>query len=329
MAATRIADIIVPEVFNPYMNERIVNASRLVRAGIVTPDPAMNALAIQGGKLINLPFFKELSGDDEVLSDTTPLTVNPISTGQDVARLHMRGKAWGSNDLAKALAGADPMKAIGDFVLSWWDVKEQTLLVKTLAGMFADNAANDAGDLILDASIADGVNATASNKIGGDVVLDAAQKLGDVQDRLTAIAMHSVPYSRLLKLNLITFVPTADQSAQIATYLGKEVIVDDAMPVAAGGTSGNVYTSYLFGAGAIARGEGQAPTPTETDRDTLQGEDILIHRRHFILHPRGVKWTESSVAGKSPTNAEAALAANWDRVYNAKNIRIVQLRTNG
>jgi hypothetical protein len=329
MAATRIADIIVPEVFNPYLREQVINQSRLVRAGIVVPDPAMNALAMQGGKLINIPFFKELDGDDEVLSDTTPLTPGSIGTGQDQARLHMRGRAWGVNDLAKALSGDDPMRAIGDFLVSYWDVREQALLVASLKGVFADNVANDASDLVHDVAIADGNNAADGNKIGSTAVLDACQKLGDVQDRLTAIAVHSVVYNRLLKLNLITFVPVSGQQAQIPTYLGKELLVDDAMPVVAGGTSGYIYTSFLFGRGSVARGEGQAPVPTETDRDSLQGDDILVNRRHFLLHPRGIAWQDDSVAGKSPTNTEAAAASNWDRVYNKKNIRIVALKTNG
>ena len=97
----------------------------------------------------------------------------------------------------------------------------------------------------------------------------------------------------------------------------------------AGGTSGWVYSSYLFGSGAVGRGEGAAPVPTETDRDSLAGEDVLINRRHYILHPRGIAFQSASVAGSSPTNAELALSANWDRVYNSKNIRIVELKTNG
>src|SRR5699024_3674039 len=103
--------------------------------------------------------------------------------------------------------------------------------------------------------------------------------------------------------------------------MGKRVIVDDGMPV-----NGDVFTSYIFGAGAFGLGNGGAPVPTETDRDSLAGEDILINRQHFILHPRGVKFTDSSVTGKSPTNAELENQANWNRVYENKNIRIVAFK---
>lgn len=327
--ATKISDIIIPEVFNPYVVEKTAEKSALIQSGIVVPDAQINELAMKGGTIVKMPFFSDLTGDDEVLSDAGSLTPGKIGTGQDQARLFMRGKAWGVNDLAKALSGEDPMKAIADLVAAYWSRREQAVLVQILNGVFADNLANDSGDLISNIAIEDGDNAAAANLIGGEAVIDAAFKLGDAAGGLTAIAMHSIPYSRLLKNDLIDFVPDSEGKMTIPTYLQKRVIIDDGCPVADGGTSGKKYTSYLFGGGAIGRGEGEAPVPVETDRDSLAGEDYLIHRRHFLLHPRGIKWTEASVAGESPTNAELATAGNWDRVYEKKNIRLVKLVTNG
>ena len=98
----------------------------------------------------------------------------------------------------------------------------------------------------------------------------------------------------------------------------KRVIIDDSCPVASG-----VYTTYLFGPGAIGLGNGAAPVPTETDRDSLAGDDILINRKHFILHPRGVKWV-GTAAGASPTNTELTTGTNWSKVYEDKAIRMVK-----
>lgn len=53
---------------------------------------------------------------------------------------------------------------------------------------------------------------------------------------------------------------------------------------------------------------------------------MLVNRRHFILHPRGVAFQNDSVAGASPTNAELATGTNWARVYDNKLIRIVQFK---
>lgn len=330
MAETRVADIVKPDVFNPYVVERTAELSALVQSGIVVRDPAIDTLARTGGNIISLPFFTDLTGDDEVLSATGgSLTVGKIESGTDKARLFCRGRAFGVNDLAKALSGDDPMRAIADLVAQYWNRKEQALLIKILTGVFLDNVANDASDLVKDVSIADGANAAAGNFMGSDAVQDAAQLLGDAKGMLTAIAMHSVCQTRLAKQNLITTVKNSDGSLIVKKYMDLDVITDDTCPVVAGGQSGYVYTSYLFAKGAIARGEGQAPVPTETDRDTLAGNDILVNRRHFILHPRGIAWQEANVAGNSPTNAEAALAANWSRVYEKKNIRVVALKTNG
>ena len=56
------------------------------------------------------------------------------------------------------------------------------------------------------------------------------------------------------KLDLIDFIPESEGKAQIKVFQGRRVIVDDTLPVRAGTTSGLVYTSYLFGPGAFAKG---------------------------------------------------------------------------
>lgn len=317
-AKTKIADVIVPEVFNPYVIQRTAELSALVQSGIVVPNKELDRLATAGGKLINMPYWNDLTGDDEVLDDGEALTPEKITAGQDIAALLTRGKAWSANDLAKALSGDDPMRAIGDLVAGYWARMEQKVLINTLTGAFgADNIAGNVHDI----SALTG-NSGADAKISGASFIDAKTKLGDAADRLTAVMMHSLVFASLEKQNLISYIPNSQGIVEFPMYLGKRVIVDDGCPKTAEG----VYTTYLFGEGAIGRGEGAAPVPTETDRDSLAGDDILINRRHFILHPRGIKFTSASVVGSTPTNAELATGANWSRVYENKNIRIVQFK---
>ncbi|MDP1419237.1 major capsid protein [Peribacillus simplex] len=309
--STKISDIIVPEVFNPYVINRTAELSALVQSGIVVPNNELDSLASSGGKTINMPFFNDLTGDDEVLSDDGALTPQKISTGQDVAVLLMRGKAWGVNDLAKALSGADPMKAIGDLVATYWARQRQKTLFAVLKGAFES------------ASMAGNVH-DVSAVVGQEVIsatgfIDAQYKLGDAAGLLTAVAMHSATYAKLQKDQLITYKQDPVSGVSFPVYLDKRVIVDDGCPVTNG-----VYTTYLFGQGAVGEGNGSAPVPTETDRDSLKGEDILINRQHFILHPRGIAFQSASVAGSSPTNAELGNAVNWNKVYDNKNIRIVK-----
>lgn len=312
MAATKISDVIVPDVFNPYVVQRTAEKSALYQSGIIQADAQLNALAQSGGTLLQMPFWSDLTGDDEILTDAAALTAGAITASKDVGRLLLRGRAWGVNDLAKALSGDDPMMVVGDLVAEYWARRMQAALVSTLTGVFG--AASMAGNLL---DITGLVGDLA--KFSGDSFIDATHKLGDAESGLTAMMIHSATYASMRKQNLIEFIPNSQGVYDIPTYMGKRVIVDDGCPAA----NGN-YTSYLFGAGAIGYGEGAPPVPTETDRDSLAGEDYLITRKHFLLHPRGVKWTETAVVGASPTNAELATAANWSRVYPNKNIKIVK-----
>ena len=63
-------------------------------------------------------------------------------------------------------------------------------------------------------------------------------------------------------------------------------------------------------------------------RVALDSDTVLINRRRYILHPRGVKFTSASVAGDSPTNAELETQSNWVRVWENKNVRIVAIEHN-
>ncbi|EPH61152.1 coat protein [Enterococcus faecium 13.SD.W.09] len=314
-AKTKIEDVIVPEVFNSYVIERTAELAAFMQSGVVVNNPELDKLAVAGGRLINMPFWQDLDGEDEVLSDTDPLETDKIEAGQDVAALLMRGKAWKTNDLAKALSGDDPMRAIGDLVAAYWARRQQVTLLSTLKGVFGT-----AGTKMASNSLDISGEAGNSSAFTGTTFLDAAYKLGDAEERLTAIAIHSATLANLRKQDLIE-TELDSQGKTIYVYQGKRVVVDDSMPV-----SNDVFTTYLFGSGAFGLGNGAAPVPTETDRDSLAGDDILINRQHFLLHPRGVKFTDKSVSGSSPTNAELATGSNWERVYEPKNVRIVQFK---
>ncbi len=316
MPKTKITDVIVPAIFAPYVIKRTMELSALVSSGIAVVNSELDSLVTGGGKLINMPFWKPLTGDDEVLSDSTALTPDKIAADADVAALLIRGRAWSANELAGALAGSDPMAAIGNQVAGWWARKEQGTLISVLNGIFATALATSHVN-----NISGGTGAAAV--ISAEAILDTKQLLGDAADQLTAIAVHSAVFTLLQKQNLIVYIPNSNGEVNIPTYLGYRVIVDDSIP-----NSGGVYNTYLFGAGVIGRGEGVpvSLTPVETDRDSLASDDILINRRAFVLHPFGVKFTSTAVAGATPTNAELATGTNWAKVYEDKAIGMALLK---
>lgn len=312
MAATKISDVIVPELFTQYVLNRTAEKSALWQSGIVGALDVDVAFGTQGGTTVNIPFWNDLSGDSEVLSDSTALTVNNITASKDIAILHARGKAWGANDLAKALSGDDPLGAVADLAADYWAREFQKITISTLAGAFA---ATSMGGNISDISAGSG----GAEIISGSTFVDAAYKLGDAVDRLTAVVMHSATMAKLAKDGLIETVRDADGVLLYHTFMNKRVIVDDGMPVASG-----TYTTYLFGEGALGYQDIGAPVGVETDRDSLAGNDVLINRQHFILHPRGVKWAGTS--GLAPNNAGLATGTNWQRVYENKQIRMVAFK---
>lgn len=333
MAVTQISDVIVPSVFNPYMMQRTSEMARFYLGGIATQDATFDALAQSGGRLLNMPFWNDLTGDDEVLSDSGALTPAKINAGQDVAALYMRGKAWQVNDLAKALSGSDPMGAIADLVAAYWSRRFESVLLSSLSGVIADNVANDSSDMVADVSGATNADVTSATQFNGNVFVDGQATFGDAVGGLAGIAFHPTVYHNLKKIDNISFEKQSMGELEIETYRGLRVIVDRNLPYtpaagAAGGDAAAKYTTYLFGAGAFALGQGGAPVPTETDRDSLGGNDVLVTRHHFLMHPRGIKFTDSSVAGSSPTNTEVQSAANWDRVYERENVRIAAIISN-
>ena len=315
---TIISDVIVPEVFNPYVIQRTAELSAFYQSGIIARNPELDRLASSGGKLVNMPFWEDLTGNDEALSDQTALTVGKITAGQDVAALLARGRAWSVNDLAKALSGDDPMAAIGDLVAAYWARRFQAILISTLEGVFGNEATE------MDANqhdISGSPTAEDDDVISAKTAVDAIYKLGDNADKLTGFAMHSATVAKLTKDDLIETIPPSEGKPAVRMFLGKPVVVDDSLP-----NAGGVYTTYIFGAGAFGWGEGGAPVPVETARDALAGDDILIHRRHFILHPRGVAFQNASLTGATPSNTELANYESWLRVYEPKNVRIVQFK---
>jgi len=317
---TRIADVIQPEVFNPYVVQRAMELSALVQSGIVQNSAEFDSLASGPNTLVNMPFWNDLTGDSEIMMDSGALTPGKIGSNKDVARKHGRARAWAANGLSALLSGDDPLGAIANLVSSYWAREMQKILLATLNGVFASSSMSGH---VHDISAETGDAAL----ISGETFIDAVQKLGDAKELLTGVMMHSAVEAYLAKRQLIEYVQEAGQSDRVGFFLNKRVIVDDSMPY---DTATKTGVAYLFGQGAVALGNGSHPRiiETEVDRDSLasSGEDYLINRRIFILHPRGIKWTENTVADVFPTNAELSNGANWERVYEPKAIRIVKFK---
>jgi hypothetical protein len=336
--ATAIANIYEPEIWSRYFLEMTTEKSLLVSSGIAGTDPAISSAAGQGGRLVEMPFWDDLSHDTGTTDrskvatdDDTALTPHGLTTAKDIAVKHFRTQSFSVGNIVQYVAGDDPAQVVLSRFSAWWTKEEQRLLLKTLAGVFADSTIATAlsNDIAVETATTD-----AGNLIGSSAIEDTRFLLGDAYEKFTAIIMHSVQFKRLRQLDLIDFEAVSGQNPTIPTYMGLRVIVDDGMTNVAGSTSGRKYHAFLFGSGAIARQDiplSGGDTALELYRQPLKGtgagQSDIITRRYFLLHPRGIAWT-GSAAGVSPSDAELA-ADNWTLAYMAKNIRIARLITNG
>lgn len=334
MAITKIADVIVPELFTPYVINRTMELSALFQCGIVTNNSEFDKLASEAARTHNMPFFEDLNGESEPTLEDVKMTPAKIGSNKDVSTTIFRQKMWASTNLAAALAGSDPMKAIGDLAAAFWARDMQKELVAILKGVFGTIPASGSGETAVEAEtrmkdhILDLTSATKAEAklISASAIIDACQLLGDAQSQLTGLVMHSATKSYLKKRELIE-TQRDSHNVEFDTYQGRRVTVDDGCPV----DNDGVYTTYLFGNGAVALGNGSpvGHVATEVDRDkqTGGGIDYLINRKAFILHPRGIAYTGAVREHvETPTRAELMNAVNWKPVYESKQLRIVMIK---
>lgn len=323
MAATLLSDVLVPALWAEYAREQYVKRSTFFRSGIVVNDPVIANLVAKGSNSIDLPFWKPYTGDSQVRESGATLTINKITTSKEVARLNGRSQVVGYEDLAAELSGGDPAGAILNYFTNYWDIDTQKMLLAILDGIFADNLANDSGDLIYD------ITGDTEKELTAEGIIKAMQKLGDAKMKIAAMAIHSQVHANLQAKNLIDYIPNNQQDIGWGTYFGKTIIVNDELPVVSDGSGGYNFTSYLFAPGSLAYADAPVEYGIEDGREKLNGLNYIINRRNFILHPRGFKWLDASRAKDFPTNVELALAANWDRVYEKKNTGIIKIVSKG
>ncbi len=329
--ATLRSDIIIPEIFTPYVIEQTTQRDAFLASGVVQPMAELNAA--EGGDFINVPFFKaNLSGDFEVLTDSTSLTPGKITADKQVGVILHRGRAFESRDLAALAAGSDPMAAIGAKIADYVANQRQKDLLACLAGVFGSLGSTSSSAAFFGLTI-DGESGDTPTTLSPRHVAEAKSLLGDQGDKLTAVCMHSKVYYDLVERKAIDYVATTDArgttttqsggsmvaayggSIDVPTYCGLRVIVSDDVQVAS-----SEYATYFFTQGAIASGE-QMAMQTETDRDILAKSDAMSIDLHYCYHPVGAKW---AVTTTNPTRGQLETVGNWSKVYELKNLGIVR-----
>lgn len=337
---TKIADILEPAVWLKYSQEHLPEKLDLLASSAVSSSlpPEVGAQMSAGGTIIDMPFWQDTDrSEPNLVSDDDTVTAPnlKITASKEKARKIFAHKSWGQSALAGIFAtgsGHDPLKSLAGFTERYWRRIAQLYIIKVLDGVLADNVANDSADMRYSV-YSDIATPLAANKISPAALTAVRLTMGEFMDDLGTIVMHSKVFGDALNQEAISFVQPSHLPFKIAQFAGMQVIVSDDVTVVSG-TNSPKYRSYVFGQGAIAYTQ-QAPTDTPAIETKWEpglanggGFEVLHTRRNMLFHPRGFQFTSSSVAAKSPTWAELATAANWDRKMARKNCKFAYLETN-
>jgi hypothetical protein len=336
MATVQLADIIDAKVFQDLPAVNSPEKTAFFTSGIVARSALFDSLASAAGKLAELPFWKDI--DETVapnLSTDNPATIaspSKIIQGEQITRKAFLNKGMSASDLASELAmGPKAMEQIRARIDTYWTRQWQRRLIASTNGLYADNVANNAGDMVVNVAAEILGSQTAATKFNRDSFTDAVYTMGDAASELRAIGVHSHVMAQMVKNDDIVYIQDSLGNLTIPTYMGLRVIVDDSHTVTAGTTSGFKYVSVLFGEGAFAYGDGAPMVPVEVERQEAQGNgagvETLWTRKTWILHPSGYQNT-GTPGSFSFTPAELALDSSWSRVVERKNVQIGFLVTN-
>lgn len=325
MATVRLTDVVVPQVFTDYVTENTAQTSAFVQSGVAQRNGAIESQLRAGAESFNIPTWLDL-GDEEanIVNDNPADNSVPLKIGtfKQIVRKAYLHNSWSAMNLASELAGSDALARIQNRVAEYWTRQLQRRLIASLNGILAQNE-DDTGDMVY----------TAPGPFIAHAVITAAGTLGDRMSDLTAIAMHSDIYQVALKNNLIQ-TELESNGGFIQTFRGLRIIVDDGLPIEPGGAGDpDTYTTVLFAPGAVGWGLTPPQIADGTELESLPsagkggGQQILHSRVNLAVHPAGFSWIEDTVASESASLAELALADNWERKSERKNIPIAFLKS--
>jgi hypothetical protein len=332
----RLSDIIDVIVFQDLPPVDGPEKTAFYESGIVVANPLLNSIAAGPGKVAELPFWGDIDPSEEPnLSDDTDNAggTTKIVQASQINRKTFLNRGFRETDLAAELAmGGDALSRIRARVDTYWRRQWQRRLVATVNGLIAANLDpyKGDGDMIFDATTA---SLPADRLFTRENFTAAAFTLGDAYDQVSAVAVHSVIYKRMIDNDDIDFIPDSQGNMTVPTYLGHRVIVDDGLPVEyADSETPTEYTTVIFGPGAFGFGEGAPRVPVEVDREPEKGRgggiETLWSRKTWLLHPFG--WSIGSAepySTESFTLTELASADTWNRVIERKNVPMAFLIT--
>lgn len=326
---TILSDAVFRDELRDYINVNTSERTAFFESGILVQNNDMAQLLASPSNTFTIPWWVDLDASiesnysNDVYTDiAVPLAVTSASMQARAAYLN---EGWNCMNLVKNITKQDPLEFVAGRLTSYWQRVAQRRTIASVIGIYNANVANNGGDMVV----------AAPGTIDAASIIRAKATMGDYSGQLgglSVIAMHSAVQTELQILNLIDFTPLADQVPEFGRFQGMRVVVDDSMPVIGTGAEAR-YLSVIFGPGAIGyeeqqpAGEDGLEYERAPDRGNGGGTETLWTRRNFVIHPLGYSFLSTTITGTPGTSrpvsaswADLALAANWERKFNRKEV---------
>ena len=337
MADINITNLYVPTIENPYINELSTTKAALWRSGLVQGNADLSRQLNGGGSgnRFITPFNLSIEDDDAAVgSHDLDLKITPtrLAASDYQTCATTRAKSYNLSDISQIMSGANSKGVLSQQLGSMWTNNYQKDLISQTLGIIADNVANDSSDMVT--SIwADTASPAAGNLMSLTAVINAKHQMGDARAKLSAIIMHSNVRKDLELLEPNNFVPASETNIGFDTYGGMIIIEDDGMTVNQDGTNDSgKYSTFIYGPDVFQYASYNGWSELEWDRDITSGlgtgEDVLVTRKRFILHPAGFDFVMTNNYDM-PSRANYADVAKWDRkVTSRKQVPLAVIHSN-
>lgn len=318
MAQFALSDAFVPEIFSNYVLNQSTATNRLIQSGLITPNSSdeLNIQLLQAGDFVTTPYINDLTGEPQPWEDTTDINVDGLTTGTQRMFKFRQAKAFGATDISGLVSGANALDVIGQRFASYWQSVDEKQLLTLLQGVMANSK-------IANAKLYDETAKAPTNTFGAAGFLGAISLMGDLQDTsFNKIMVNSATYANMKLLNMIETIQPSNAVEPIQVYNKMQIVVDDAIPVNADGTT----TSYVAMSGAVQYGVALPTNAAETEREATKqgGRTNIINRRVVSMHVNGTTVAKDFVpAGQTVTMDEIGKGTTWDLITDPRNIKIV------
>jgi|TARA_R100001463_G_scaffold86374_2_gene141259 hypothetical protein len=312
--------------FARYLAEAIFKQSAFIKSGVIQTNAVLNNTT---GTRIEVPFFDPIAPVATVVESNNTwgtsgaLVPAKVEASTQYATLCNRAFAYAADDLSAFQTGEDALAHVRNQMADAINVQNTTKLISQLTGLLGPGGPLAATNS-LDVSATSG--AGDANYLSANTVTRAKYLLSERAGSLDTLVVHPTVAAALETVQALTFSANAAGAGntlvlggggvgltepQVGTFMGLNVIKDEACPIR--GTSGEQeqFVCYLMGSGSVQTGS-QYPLQVFTDYNMLSFQNLMSVRYSGTYHVLGTTW---SAATDNPSDAALATASNWGLAF--------------